>query len=189
MRPLKEYWVPLRTQPDPLPERHPLRMLYELAGSFVTALLLVFILFVFVCRPIRVDGSSMLPTLRDGDWLLVGAFSGPLKRGRVTVVAESGSLHKPLVKRVIGLPGDVVDIDFERGVVIVNGAELEEPYTAERTYRQGDLRFPLTVPDGACFVLGDNRNHSMDSRFSAVGFVDERNVIGQMLVKLSAFDR
>ena len=189
MRPVKEYWVPLRTQPEPLPERHPLRMLYELAGSFVTALIVVFVLFVFVCRPIRVDGSSMLPTLRNGDWLLVSAFSTELKRGRVTVVAESGSLHKPLVKRVIGLPGDVVDIDFERGVVIVNGAELDEPYIAEPTWRQGNLRFPLTVPPGTCFVLGDNRNHSTDSRFSVVGFVDERHVIGQMLVKLSAFDK
>lgn len=189
MRPVQEYWVPLRTEPEPIPQRHPLRLFYELTASFATALLLVFLMFAFICRPIQVDGSSMLPTLRDGDWLLVSAFAAKLERGRVTVIAESGSLHKPLVKRVIALPGDVVDIDFTNGVVRVNGQVLAESYIAEPTLRTGDLQFPLTVEPGTCFVLGDNRNHSTDSRFSSVGLVDQRNVIGQLLLKITLFDR
>ncbi|MDR3313270.1 MAG: signal peptidase I [Oscillospiraceae bacterium] len=188
MRPVKEYWVPLRTAPEPLPQRHPLRLLYELAASLTMALALIFVVFVFLFRPIRVDGSSMRPTLHDGDWLLVSAFSAQPERGRVAVLAESGSLHKPLVKRVIALPGDVVDIDFVAGVVTVNNIALEEPYIAEPTYNRGNLEFPLTVEPGTCFVLGDNRNHSTDSRFAAVGLVDQRNIIGQMLLHFSVFD-
>jgi signal peptidase I len=181
---VKEYWVPLRTKPAPLRQRHPLRLLYELAASLITALLLILVVFTFLCRPIRVDGNSMLPTLHDGDWLLISAFSAKLERGRVAVIAESGSLHKPIVKRVIALPGDVVDIDFTTGTVSVNGAVLAEDYIAGPTTRPGDLEFPLTVEPGTCFVLGDNRNHSTDSRFAAVGLVDQREVIGQLLLRI-----
>ncbi|MDR2524644.1 MAG: signal peptidase I [Oscillospiraceae bacterium] len=185
MRTVQEYWVPLRTKPEPRPQPAPLRLLYELAWSLAAAILVVFVLFSFVCRPIRVDGASMLPTLRDGDWMLVTAFVPRWERGRVAVVAETDGLHKPIVKRIIALPGDEVDIDFKAGVVYVNGQALQEPYVAAPTTAQGNMKFPLTVAPGTCFVLGDNRGHSTDSRFSAVGLVDQRQITGYMLLRFS----
>ncbi|MCL2105494.1 MAG: signal peptidase I [Oscillospiraceae bacterium] len=185
MRVTKEHWVPLRTQNDRIPPPRPaLRIAFEAASSLMGALLLVFVLFSFLCRPIRVDGSSMLPSLTDGDWLIMTAFCVEPERGRIAVISEDTGLHKPLVKRVIALPGDTVDIDFTRGVVSVNGVELDEPYTAGPTTRSMDVKFPLTVAEGACFVLGDNRNASADSRSSSVGMVDLRCVIGQALVHI-----
>jgi signal peptidase I len=174
-----ETWVALRTRrPVRLPARHWLRLLYELASSFCGAVLLVFLLFTFVCKPITVSGNSMKPTLNDGQWLLMSAQPPTLERGRIAVISENNGVHKPLIKRIIALPGDTVDIDFQRGVVSVNGAELWEPYTASPTNRSADVVFPLTVEPGACFVLGDNRNFSQDSRFSSVGAIDQRNIIG-----------
>ena len=87
----------------------------------------------------------------------------------------------PLVKRVIGIEGDTIDIDFQNGIVYLNGEALEEPYTAEPTYLQESVTFPVTVPEGCLFVMGDNRNHSTDSRDDRVGFVDERDVLGRLL--------
>ena len=86
---------------------------------------------------------------------------------------------EPIVKRVIATEGQTVDIDFDAGVVYVDGAALEEPYTREPTWTQEGTEFPLTVPEGSIFVMGDNRNHSSDSRSSDLGTVDTRYVIGK----------
>ena len=82
---------------------------------------------------------------------------------------------------MIGIEGDTIDIDFQNGIVYLNGEVLEEPYTAEPTYLQESVTFPVTVPEGCLFVMGDNRNHSTDSRDDRVGFVDERDVLGRLL--------
>ena len=89
---------------------------------------------------------------------------------------------EPIVKRVIATEGQTVDIDFDAGVVYVDGAALEEPYTREPTWTQEGTEFPLTVPEGCVFVMGDNRNDSDDSRDSALGPVDTRCVLGRALL-------
>jgi signal peptidase I len=132
----------------------------------------------FLCRTSRVEGYSMNPTLRDGQFLLMSAYSGPLRHGDIAVVSGDGSgLGKTIVKRVIGLPGDVIDIDFGEGVVYRNGEPLREPYTAAPTTTRLGMPFPLTVEPGKCFLMGDNRNHSTDSRSPQVGQVDQRDVM------------
>ena len=103
-------------------------------------------------------------------------------KGDVVIVDSYIPYGKPLVKRVIGKAGDTIDIDFTAGIVYRNGEALEEPYTAEPTYTYEGMDFPLTVPDNCLFLMGDNRNASLDSRSSYVGCIDERDILGKVLL-------
>ena len=127
----------------------------------------------------------MVPTLQDGDRLLVttSLLSGDYEYGDIVII-QKGSFAggEPIVKRVIATEGQTVDIDFDAGVVYVDGTALEEPYTREPTWTQEGTEFPLTVPEGCVFVMGDNRNDSDDSRDSALGPVDTRCVLGRALL-------
>lgn len=146
--------------------------------AIVLAVVAVALVFTFGVRMIRVQGESMVPTLQNGQRLLITSFPHQLHYGDIVIIDEYTSYGKPLVKRVIGMAGDTIDIDFEQGVVYRNGEALDEPYTAEPTYLQETVDFPVTVPEGCIFVLGDNRNYSTDSRDERVGFVDLRDVLG-----------
>lgn len=154
---------------------------YE-ALVFAVAALVLF--FTFCARIVIVRGHSMEPTLHEGDRLLVQSTFYDLKLGDIVVVDGYINYGKPLVKRVIAVGGDTVDIDADAGVVYVNGQALEEPYTAELTYTEGNMEYPLTVPEGQLFLMGDNRQHSEDSRFSSIGTVDERDILGKMLFRI-----
>ena len=97
-----------------------------------------------------------------------------------------------MVKRIIALGGDTVDIDFETGAVTLNGAVLEEPYISAPTTTGYDVEFPVTVPEGCVFVMGDNRPRSLDGRSTEVGFIDERDILGKVLLRvfpLSSFGK
>ena len=144
-------------------------------------MLAVVLLFTFGVRLIGVDGHSMVPSLQDGDRLLVlnSTLCGGYAPGDVVVLRKESFLPTPIVKRVIATEGQVVDIDFTSGTVFVDGKPLQEDYTSERTYTAEGTEFPLTVPEGSVFVLGDNRNHSTDSRDARLGTVDERYIIGR----------
>jgi signal peptidase I len=184
MRVEREFWVPLRLHnARSLPEKHPLRTVFEAAEVVATALAAVLFLFLFVCKPVQVDGRSMEPTLRNGQMLLITSIDHTFRRGQIVVISENGTQlaeHEPIIKRIIGLPGDVIDLDMETGAVVRNGEVLTEPYTAAPITTAGDVTFPLTVLPGTCFVMGDNRNHSADSRYAAVGLVDLRMVAGHV---------
>ena len=93
------------------------------------------------------------------------------------------------MKRIIAMGGDTVDIDFDMGQVTVNGEVLDEPYISAPTQQSFDVEFPLTVPEGQVFLMGDNRPHSTDSRSSQVGFVDERSILGKVLFRIAPFNR
>ena len=145
------------------------------------SVLAVVLLFTFVIRLIGVDGHSMVPTLQDGDRLLVlsSLLYDDYAYGDIVVLRKSEFLEEPIVKRVIATEGQTVDIDFESGSVYVDGTLLDEPYVNELTFLQEGTEFPLTVPEGCIFVMGDNRNHSSDSRDARLGTVDTRYVIGK----------
>lgn len=151
---------------------------YEWLDSLVFAFLTILILFTFLFRIVGVSGTSMMPTLQNGNWLAVRAVNTEIQRGDIVVVTQPNDLNEPLIKRVIGVGGDIIDIHFETGEVSVNGTVLNEPYIAEPTHRQFDIAFPLTVPEGCVFVMGDNRNDSLDSRSSVVGFIDCSYILG-----------
>ncbi len=152
--------------------------------ALVFALAALVLIFTFCVRIVVVDGHSMEPTLSSGDRLLVQSTLYTPQQGDVVVVDGYINYGKPLVKRVIATGGDTVDIDPEQGIVYVNGQALDEPYIAEPTYTQGNMTFPLTVPEGQLFLMGDNRQHSTDSRFTSVGLIDERDILGKVLWRI-----
>mgnify|MGYP001510980934 CR=1 FL=1 len=169
------------------PEKEEGRDLYEWAQALVCSVLAVVLLFTFVIRLIGVDGHSMVPTLQDGDRLLVlnAMLDNEFEAGDIVIIRkESFKDGEPIVKRVIATEGQTVDIDFVSGAVYVDGELLEEDYINEPTYVEEGTEFPLTVPEGSIFVMGDNRNHSSDSRSSDLGTVDTRYVIGKAVFLL-----
>ena len=157
------------------------RELYEWVQALVGSVLVVVLVFTFVIRLIGVDGHSMVPTLQDGDRLLVlnSMLYDDYKYGDIVVLRKDTFLEEPIVKRVIATEGQTVDIDFSSGSVYVDGVLLKEDYIHELTFLEEGTEFPLTVPEGSVFVMGDNRNHSSDSRDSRLGTVDTRYVIGK----------
>ena len=161
------------------------RDLYEWVQALVCSVLTVELVFTFGIRLIGVDGHSMVPTLQDGDRLLVttSLLSGDYEYGDIVII-QKGALAggEPIVKRVIATGGQTVDIDFETGAVYVDGTLLQEDYINELTFVEEGTEFPLTVPEGSIFVMGDNRNHSSDSRDASLGTVDTRYVIGRAVI-------
>lgn len=169
--------------------------LYELYGMLhdvIYLLAAVTLVFVFVVRLVGVQGDSMLPTLQNKDYLVLESnflFGGSnLEYGDVVVLNVPHYQHGgdgPIVKRVIATEGQTIDIDFDAGVVYVDGVRLVEDYVnAPTLYNwEGELAmdYPATVPEGCVFVLGDNRNNSMDSRYAPIGMVDEQYVLGKVL--------
>ena len=161
------------------------REAYEWVQTLVCSVLAVVLVFTFAVRGFRVDGQSMRETLQDGDMLLI--LNDHLCRGYQPgdiVVLRKASFRdgKPLVKRVIALAGQTVDIDFGAGIVYVDGEALEEDYIREPTWTPEGLDFPITVPEGHIFVLGDNRNNSSDSRHKDLGPIDLRMVMGKAVL-------
>ena len=158
------------------------RDLYEWVQSLVGSVLVVVAIFTFVIRMMGVDGHSMLNTLQHGDRLLVvnSMLYHDYQYGDIVIMRKNGVFDDdPIVKRVIAVEGQTVDIDFAEGIVYVDGEALEEDYIREPTYTAEGTEFPLTVPEGSIFVMGDNRNGSSDSRDYRLGTVDTRYVIGK----------
>ena len=158
------------------------RAAYEWVQALIGSVLAVVLLFTFVVRVVVVDGSSMRETLQDHDLILLlnDALCGEYEAQDIVVLSkETFENGDPIVKRVIATEGQTVDIDFNVGVVYVDGKALDEPYTREPTWTPEGVEFPLTVPENHIFVLGDNRNRSSDSRHIDLGPIDERMVIGR----------
>ena len=162
------------------PEVQARREAYDWIQSLISALLICVLVFVFVLRIMDVHGTSMFPTLNNGDKVLVSdLFYEPARGDIVVFKKDSYDDNKALVKRVVAVAGDVVNIDFEKGVVYVNGEALEEDYIDVLTTTKIDFIGPQTVPDNCLFVMGDNRNASTDSRKKEIGMVDERMILGR----------
>lgn len=153
--------------------------IFDIAEPLVGAVLIVIIVMAFFVRIVDVNGASMKPTLQDGDRLIVSPLGYTPKRGDVVVTTGAADYGSPIIKRVIALGGDTVDIDFVSGVVTVNGER--ESYIDGITFTKADVEFPITVPEGTVFVMGDNRAESLDSRSSSIGCIDERCILGKVI--------
>ena len=163
---------------------------YEWIQCIVIALIFCVLIFVFVARVIDVVGHSMVPTLQDGDKIVITRLTGDYERGDIVVLRKDTFREEPIVKRVIALAGQTIDIDFENGIVYVDGEALDEPYVNELTYDREDFdsyEHPLVIPEGCVFVMGDNRNNSTDSRRETIGCVDTRYIMGKVIFRILPF--
>ena len=165
--------------------------IFEWAKIISTALVLSFVITLFV-KPTLVSGESMHPTLENGDYLLINRIEPKLsgvEKGDIVVfksnlIQDDGKTRKDLVKRVIATEGDHIKI--ENSKVYVNDKLIEEPYIDDDIMTE---TIDATVPKGKMFVMGDNRDNSLDSRNEMVGFVDEKEVIGKVFIRLFPFDK
>lgn len=162
--------------------------IYDWMQSLVFALIICIIVFVFIFRIVDVSGDSMNPTLLNGDKLVVSDVFYKPKQGDIVIFRKDEYKAEALVKRVIATEGQTIEIDFDRGRVYVDGELIDEPYIAEPTHNQLDFQGPQTVPEGCVFVMGDNRNASSDSRRAQIGMVDERLIVGKVLLRVFPFD-
>lgn len=177
------------------------RELFDWLESVLVALTAVVVALTFTARITVVDGDSMLPTLIDKQYLVISnLFFTPAHNDIIVLQAnnipnENDELGKPIVKRIIGVEGDVIDIDFEKGVVYRNGTALELEEKGSLIYEDGHMinnytfvresfDKAVTVPEGCVFVMGDNRGNSLDSRSSIVGMVDTHYVVGKVFWRI-----
>lgn len=176
--------------------------LFEWLELLAVVLVVIVTLFTFVVSIVGVDGSSMYPTLHDRDLMLVQRIAYTPRQGDVIVLRKDHTFgDQALVKRVIATGGQTVYIDYDNNTITVDGEILEEPYL---NYEYDDMygsdymadkvdldpqyvNQEFTVPEGCIFVCGDNRNHSSDSRVAQLGMVDERYVIGRVLLVFFPF--
>ena len=154
---------------------------YEWIQSLLIALAVCVVVFLFFVRIIDVKGTSMVPTLQDADKMLIsGLFYKPKAGDIVVFKKDEYNPSRALVKRIIATEGQTVNIDFENGIVYIDGEPIEEDYINDLTNRKLDFIGPQTVPEGCVFVMGDNRNMSTDSRKKEIGMVDTRLIIGKV---------
>lgn len=178
-RQVDEYYVRFEKKPNKL-----ISIIFDTLDSLKGAVTVVFIIFMLLFRAVGVEGSSMTPTLVDGDWVAVTSVTPHVNHGDIVVITQPWERDIPIIKRVIGVAGDTIDINFETGEVFINGELQQEDYILEPTLTNYNAAFPLTVPEGRIFVMGDNRNGSLDSRSSKVGLVDERYVLGRAAFRI-----
>lgn len=159
----------------------------SLASTVAVTAVVFFLLWKVVFALVLVSGISMNPTLQSGNWVLARRFGlDDLRRGDI-VVFDSTGVGKNLIKRIVAVGGDTVDIDYEAGIVTVNGKALSEPYVAAPTRLNEGAILPASVPQGFYFVLGDNRNQSKDSRDPEVGMISQSDVIGKVFFRIWPF--
>ena len=180
------------------------KLLSAVSDFFETAIISLFtvtIVFSLFFRTASVSGVSMEETLNEGDKFIMSTWWTSPKQGDVVVINANESvtigddgglvdgigMNRLIVKRIIATEGQTVDFDFQRGIVYVDGEVYNESYISGLTHLDEGAftdRYPITVPKGYVFVMGDNRRNSLDSRSSRIGLIDERYIFGKAEVRL-----
>ncbi len=166
---------------------NPAKQVLSYLHDIVYLLAAIVIALLFVFRVVVVSGGSMNNTLVDGDMLILVSsvfYTEPQQGDIIVACKDSFRDGEPIIKRVIAVEDQIVDIDFSSGKVYVDGVPLDEPYAASLTTTNQGTRFPLTVPKGCVFVLGDNRIRSQDSRSTEIGVIDNREILGKAVFLL-----
>ncbi len=175
---------------------------FEWLDVVISAIIVVVIMFTFVFRVATIEGDSMQNTLYEGEKVIISNFFYEpqtndivvISRNAENIVGEASDSSLPIIKRIIAVEGQTVDIDFNRGLVYVDGEVIDDSYAKTPTnlcYNDG-VEFPVKVPENCVFVLGDNRNDSLDSRSAKIGkngMVDERYILGKTILRIYPFDK
>lgn len=166
--------------------------------QIIIVIALVFIFRTFVFGTISVKGSSMEPNFQHGDFVIVNKLAyhiGKPKKGDVAICwLDSGNRKENIIKRVIGVPGDEIDMRLKEDgwdweyVLYVNGEEQKEDYIPEIMQQCGTIKYPFVVKENCYFVMGDNRNASTDSREATVGAIPKENIKGKVVFRLYPFE-
>ena len=172
---------------------------FEWVEVVVSAMFAVVIIFTLLFRVATIIGDSMENTFFEGQKVIITNWFYTPKAGDVVVVSRNAQNNAfadddqgPIIKRVIATEGQQVNIDFVTGIVYVDGVALDEPYTKTPTNLKYDVDFPVYVPEGHIFCLGDNRNESLDSRSSRIGnggMIDTRYVLGKVTLRILPLDK
>lgn len=185
---------------DSVKESSTKQFIFDWLEVLVHAIIAVVICFSFFFRIATIDGKSMENTLFHGEKVIITNLFYEPKAGDIVVISRNkensvftiNGSNTAIIKRVIALEGQTVDIDFVEGIVYVDGIALDEPYTKTPTNEKYEVDFPVTVDEGCVFVLGDNRNESLDSRSSQIGdygMVDTRYILGHAVFRVLPFDK
>ncbi len=165
--------------------------IFDWVQNITVILSAIVLIFIFLFRIVGVDGNSMYPTLHHKDWLITSNLFYEPEKGDVVILSkESFRDGEMIVKRVIATEGQEVDYDVKTGTVYVDGKALDEPYIANEPHdassakMQTTTQFPITVPEDCVFVMGDNRNHSSDSRVADIGTVHKSNIHGRVILRV-----
>lgn len=153
---------------------------YPVLRDMCAILLVCFILFGMIFNIHVVSGTSMEPTFESGNIIIGNHIAPDLERGSV-MICKPSNYGEIIIKRIIGVPGDVIDIDYENGIVYRNGVALDEPYVKAPTWVDLGVELPITVEKDCYFVMGDNRNNSLDSRYPQIGLIHRNEVISTYL--------
>jgi len=177
-----------------------LKDILEILESSIITVFTIVMVFTYLLHPVNVVGESMVPTLNDKDKIFMSMITADISYGDIVVInndasymlgssgevikRDSAQFNECIIKRVIACGGQTIDINFDNGTVTVDGEVLDEPYIAALTTKnQGAFQFPLTVPEGYYFIMGDNRNKSTDSRSPYVGLIKKEQIYGKALVR------
>ena len=167
-------------------------LLFEWAGAIFTALIVVLLILTFFVRQVTVSGGSMNDTLKNDDRLLVTNFMYTPKNGDIVIISHGSSYSEPIVKRVIAVGGQRLDINYDTNEVIVDGVVQYEPYIKGKTRQLSNStsleEYGNIIPKGYIFVMGDNREGSLDSRSKDIGLIPVSNVIGKAQLRIIPFD-
>ena len=167
--------------------------LYDWIGTLVVSIIAVTIILTFFFRIVVVDGPSMMDTLQNRDVLVMSQFNYTPKVGDIVIISrnyendvlyQESSSKSAIIKRIIAVGGQTVDIDTDAGIVYVDGKAIDEPYIKDPTTVNRGTEYPLYVEEGKVFVMGDNRLVSLDSRSSEVGLIDSKYILGKAVIRL-----
>lgn len=194
--------LPQEIKPETKEETSVKTFVFDWLEVLVHAIIAVVICFSFIFRIATIDGPSMNDTLFDGERVIISNLLYEPEVGDIVVISRNkenstdtiNAGKTPIIKRIIAMEGQTVRIDFDEGIVYVDDVAIDEPYTKTPTNRSYDIDFknPVMVPEGCVFVMGDNRNDSLDSRDSSIGdngMIDKRYILGRAVYRVFPLDK